>query len=122
MRAVTKTRLALAGQQQTNSLEDSGTFELGNAHAKSSDPFVMQALRQARFEHYNLCFQFGGAAVLLVLCFGMLLFDCIKGWEVHTDPNLLALALLIVMIAYYAQSTPTVALILVGFAALSETT
>ena len=113
VRSVTKARLAILESHHTQSF-DEGMAERNTRAPRRMDRNARTAMLQAKFDHYNLCFQFGSAAVLLIIAFGLLLFDCIKGWEVHTNPVMLALALLIIMLSYFAQATPTVALIMVN--------
>lgn len=71
-------------------------------------------VKQARWEHRSLSFQFGTAAILLIVSEVMLLWDTIYGYDIHLETNLLATALIIPPIAYLIQGTASLVLTIVS--------
>lgn len=75
------------------------------------DPVQTGRIEKARFDHYNLCIQFGSGALLMLISEVVLLFDVVLGWKIHKDPTLLASSLLVPMLAYSIQATISTVLI-----------
>jgi len=73
----------------------------------------MANIAKARWEHINLSMQFGGAAVLMLIAEVGMLFNCVLGWEVHEQINLLATALLLPLISYVGWASIALVLIMV---------
>lgn len=114
---VTRTRVTLAQKHFGFDTVDSGVVELDEFRKSSNSRAARSqhaAIAQARSEHYNLCIQFASASVLLLAAGAALLVDVILGWQVHTNPTLLATALLIPIMAYALQASVALVLIIVS--------
>lgn len=115
---VTKARLDFARKQYARDFDTSNQqntvdiFQEKPHNAKA--PLGSRALYEARSDYITLSLQFGLAAVLLLICEVMLLWNSIVGYDIHVKPDLLATAVLVPPIAYFLHSSTSLGFIIVS--------
>lgn len=118
---VTKARLIFAKRhasairvdnhaRQTSPASDTDKYEENNDSSTVASEYV----RQARSDYITLSLQFSMATILMAISEIMLLWVTIRGYDVHTNPDLLATALIVPPLAYLLQASVALGLIIVS--------